>query len=207
MHNLGQTRSSQRLSYLLLTSDTFVRAPLPGMRGCTAIVHVGPALGAGFTEYTAEFETDGEIGPTVAQRFAYVIEGSLKVEIAGRETELSARGYAFFPKGMPHRMVASARSRVAVIEKPYEALPSVEAPCSMASHEDAISSHPLADDPKAVVVEVEAVRQLPHAVSLARIKADPGLGTWDLVRLPRLSVMPVTPAQWERIQELSRKEG
>jgi predicted RNA-binding protein with PUA-like domain len=67
--------------------------------------------------------------------------------------------------------------------------------------------HPLADDPKAVVVEVEAVRQLPHAVSLARIKADPGLGTWDLVRLPRLSVMPVTPAQWERIQELSRKEG
>jgi len=147
VHNLGQTRSSQRLNYLLLTSDTFVRAPLPGMRGCTAIVHVGPALGAGFTEYTAEFETDGEIGPTVAQRFAYVIEGSLKVEIAGRETELSARGYAFFPKGMPHRLVASARSRVAVIEKPYDALPSVEAPCSMASHEDAISSHPLADDP------------------------------------------------------------
>jgi predicted RNA-binding protein with PUA-like domain len=63
------------------------------------------------------------------------------------------------------------------------------------------------EDPKAVVVEVEAVRQLPHSVSLARIKVDPTLGNWDLVRLPRLSVMSVTETQWERVKELSRHEG
>ncbi len=66
---------------------------------------------------------------------------------------------------------------------------------------------PKGDDPQAVTVEVEAVRQLPHSVSLARIKADPALGNWDLVRLPRLSVMPVTDAQWVRIKELSQDEG
>jgi predicted RNA-binding protein with PUA-like domain len=55
-----------------------------------------------------------------------------------------------------------------------------------------------------VAIEVEAVRALPQAVPLARIKGDPLLASWELVRLPRLSVMPVTEAQWRRIEELSR---
>ncbi len=59
--------------------------------------------------------------------------------------------------------------------------------------------------PNAVVVTVEAVRRLHHPVSLARIKADPLLAGWDLVRLPRLSVVPVTPAQWRRVMELSEE--
>jgi len=59
-------------------------------------------------------------------------------------------------------------------------------------------------DPKAVVVEVEVVRRLHQPVPLSRIKEDPLLAAWDLVRLPRLSVMPVTEAQWRRVQELSR---
>lgn len=147
MHNLGHTRSSHRSNHLVLTSDTFVRAPLPGMCGCTAIAHIGPALGAAFTEYTAEFEKNGELGPTLAQRFAYVIEGNLAVEIAARKTELRARGYAFFPQDAPHRMVATSASRVAVIEKPYEALASIDAPTPIVSNEDAVSSRPLGDDP------------------------------------------------------------
>lgn len=64
---------------------------------------------------------------------------------------------------------------------------------------------PQADDPKEVLVEVEAVRLLPHPVSLARIKADSLLADWDLVRLPRLSVMPVRTEQWRRIEELSEQ--
>lgn len=62
---------------------------------------------------------------------------------------------------------------------------------------------PDADDPKEVLVEVEPVRSLPHPVTLARIKADALLAGWDLVRLPRLSVMPVTDEQWRRVEELS----
>jgi predicted RNA-binding protein with PUA-like domain len=66
---------------------------------------------------------------------------------------------------------------------------------------------PEADDPQEVLVEVEAVRLLPHPVSLARIKGDPLLAGWDLVRLPRLSVMPVTEEQWRRVEELSEEPG
>jgi predicted RNA-binding protein with PUA-like domain len=64
---------------------------------------------------------------------------------------------------------------------------------------------PEADDPKEVLVEVKAVRWLPHPVTLARIKADPLLSNWDLVRLPRLSVMPVSQEQWRRVEELSKQ--
>jgi predicted RNA-binding protein with PUA-like domain len=59
------------------------------------------------------------------------------------------------------------------------------------------------DDPKAVVVQVRAVRRLQYPVTLGRIKEDPVLAGWDLVRLPRLSVMPVTEDQWRRVEELS----
>jgi predicted RNA-binding protein with PUA-like domain len=61
------------------------------------------------------------------------------------------------------------------------------------------------DDPKAVVVQVRAVRRLHHPVPLGRIKDDPLLARWELVRLPRLSVMPVTDEQWHRVEELSER--
>lgn len=63
---------------------------------------------------------------------------------------------------------------------------------------------PEADDPKAVVIRVEPVRRLPHPVPLSRIKEDPQLADWELVRLSRLSVVPVTPVQWKRVEQLSR---
>jgi predicted RNA-binding protein with PUA-like domain len=59
-----------------------------------------------------------------------------------------------------------------------------------------------ADDPKAVVVTVEAVRRWRHPVSLEQIKADPVFAGWDLIRLPRLSVMAVSTEQWRRLEEL-----
>ena len=62
-------------------------------------------------------------------------------------------------------------------------------------------------DRQQVGVAVQAVRRLQHPVPLSRIKADPALADWELVRLPRMSVMPVTDAQWRRIEELSRNPG
>ena len=66
-------------------------------------------------------------------------------------------------------------------------------------------ANPRADDPKLAVVDVVPDRQLPNPVTLARIKADPDCAGWDLVRLPRLSVMPVTDQQWRAIERLARQ--
>ena len=147
MHNLGQTRGSHQSNHLLLTADTFVHTSLPGMKACSAIVHIGPAIGARFTEYTAEFEAGGELGSTTAQRFIFVIEGGVKVEVNGKSNELGPRGYAYLPQGLPHRVVGTKVSRVAVIEKPYEELDSVEPPRFIVSSEEAVASHPLDNDP------------------------------------------------------------
>ena len=54
-------------------------------------------------------------------------------------------------------------------------------------------------DPKVVVVNVEAGKPLPRAVPLAEIKADPAFADLGLVRVPRLSVVPVEPPQWQRL--------
>ena len=70
------------------------------MKGCAAIVHAGPALGAGFTEYTAEFEAGGEMGDTRAQRFIFVMEGAVKWRRRINNSKLGARGYAYLPGGL-----------------------------------------------------------------------------------------------------------
>ncbi|MEZ4984212.1 MAG: EVE domain-containing protein [Saprospiraceae bacterium] len=56
-------------------------------------------------------------------------------------------------------------------------------------------------------VRLQALRLLPHPVSLAVIKADPALADLGLVRNPRLSVMPIPPPAFEHILSLSAKEG
>jgi predicted RNA-binding protein with PUA-like domain len=65
-------------------------------------------------------------------------------------------------------------------------------------------------DPKdasgnAAVVEVGPVKKLARPVTLAEIKADAAFASFFLVRLPRLSVMPVSDAEWERIEKKSTK--
>jgi len=147
VHNLGQTRSARGADHLLLTPDTFVRAPLPGMKKCTAIVHAGPAIGAAFTQYTAEFETGGQLGETDGQRFLYVVEGNVTVESQGKKSSLEARGYAFLPQGLAHGVVAIGPSRVAVIEKNYQPLESAKPPALLISSEDSVPSNSLAGDP------------------------------------------------------------
>lgn len=58
---------------------------------------------------------------------------------------------------------------------------------------------PERENPRLVVVEVKPRRKLAEPIRLADIKSDPELKDFDLVRLPRLSVMPVTEAVWKRL--------
>lgn len=143
---LGQTRGSHQRNHVLLTPDTFVRTTLPGMKSCSAIVHTGSAMGAAFTEYTAEFEPGGTLGSTTSQRFVYVLEGELRLKLNAKRADLGPRGFTYIPQGMRHRVIATKASRAVVIEKAYQPLPSVKPPKPILSSEDAISSHPLNDD-------------------------------------------------------------
>jgi predicted RNA-binding protein with PUA-like domain len=58
-------------------------------------------------------------------------------------------------------------------------------------------------DPKRPVVDLAADQPLPKAVTLAQVKADAVLKTTELARLPRLSVMPFSEAQFQRLLRLA----
>jgi len=61
---------------------------------------------------------------------------------------------------------------------------------------------PKKKDPKLVVVTLRADRPLERPVTLAEIKADPVFAGSPLVRVPRLSVIPASAAQWRRLLAL-----
>ena len=147
MNHLGNTRSAHRRDHLLQTPDTFVRAPLPGMRKATAIVHIGPAGGAAFTQYTAEFEAGGMLAPAAEQRFVYGLDGELSV--AG--SLLRAGDYAYVPAGHGAPVSARTAARAAVIEKPYRPVAEEAPPAVYTGRESTAEAKPFLGDPALVV--------------------------------------------------------
>jgi predicted RNA-binding protein with PUA-like domain len=63
---------------------------------------------------------------------------------------------------------------------------------------------PADKDGKFYAVDVVPVRKLKQPVTLAAIKADKSFVTFPLTRIPRLSVMPVTDDEWDRIEAMSK---
>lgn len=62
-------------------------------------------------------------------------------------------------------------------------------------------------DPKWECVDIRAVRKLPRAISLDEAKAEPRLREMVLVNNSRLSVQPVSDAEWTVILELAGDQG
>lgn len=63
---------------------------------------------------------------------------------------------------------------------------------------------PEKDDAKMLVVDIEPVRALKRAVTLAEVKAHPKLKNFDLVRNSRLSIMKVSDEQWEIMEGMAK---
>jgi predicted RNA-binding protein with PUA-like domain len=63
---------------------------------------------------------------------------------------------------------------------------------------------PKEEDEKLVVVDLKPKTKLKQPVTLSDIKADPAFAGWDLLRIGRLSVVPVPDAMWTRIEELAK---
>lgn len=136
------TRSANWSDHRLQTPETFVRAPLPGMRKATAIVHASPAGGARFVQYTAEFEAGGALAASGDQRFVYVLEGGLTIGGA----KLGAGDYAYVAPGDATALAADVASRAAVIEKPFQPLGDAR-PSTFTGREAQVAATRLADDP------------------------------------------------------------
>jgi predicted RNA-binding protein with PUA-like domain len=62
-------------------------------------------------------------------------------------------------------------------------------------------------DGRLAVIDVVPERKLARPVTLKEIKADAAFASFPLVRMSRLSVMPVTDAEWKRIEKLGDTRG
>lgn len=62
---------------------------------------------------------------------------------------------------------------------------------------------PALNDSKYVVVDIRSVRSLLHPVTLTQIKQSDQFTDFDLIRLPRLSVVPVSAEYWQQILQLA----
>lgn len=62
---------------------------------------------------------------------------------------------------------------------------------------------PTTDDTNWVVVEIAPFKKLKNPVTLATLKATPEMAEMQLVRLSRLSVSAVTPAEFDKVIALS----
>lgn len=148
MHELGETRSRNRPDHRLQTPDTFVRTPLPCLAGGFVVVHAAPSLGCSFAQYTVEFGESGGLLDSVPglQRFVYVLEGCVRLDISGfSESLLAAGGFAYLGSDQNHSLHGAPASRIAVIER---APASSGADASViVSEEEAIVSAPLMGDP------------------------------------------------------------
>jgi (S)-ureidoglycine aminohydrolase len=147
MHNLGNTRSRSRREYLLQTPDTFVRTELPGMKKASAIVHISPAGGAAFTQYTADLEEGGALGSIDAQRFIFVLQGAVNLKHGSVVQRFVVNGYAYIPADIEHEITATEGARIVVIEKHYQSISSQAPPSILIGSEDSVSSVPLNGDP------------------------------------------------------------
>ena len=154
MHSLGQTRSSNSRDHLLLTPDTFVRTPLPGIDRGMAIVHVSPAAGAAFTQYTVELEAGGAFAATesaTAQRFLYILSGAADISTEYSFHSLIPGSFAYIPVGFAHTLTARQATRVAVIEKIYQPLSGFPLPAFLVGDEATVTPTALLDDPDLLV--------------------------------------------------------
>lgn len=65
--------------------------------------------------------------------------------------------------------------------------------------------NPKEKDPRFVVVDVKFKKKLQRPVKLGEIKANPKFKDWELLRISRLSVMPVSSLIWSEIIKISQK--
>ncbi len=154
MQNLGATRNGSAHDHFLLTPETFVRAPLPGMKQATAIVHAAPASGAGFTAYTVEFESGGRMETGVAQMFIYVLDGFVTID----NTTLSPNQYAYLPPASGTHIAAHGTARALVIEKLHAGLDG-QTPEAFTGDEQAVDPMPLEGEP-----DIEVRQLLPRSI-------------------------------------------
>jgi len=118
----GTTRTRIAARHALITSDGWVPSYYQGAEGATVVLHITPAMGAGFTQFRASWESAGSLPlPQTSgiERLVYVMQGSVSLRGAVNAA-LQTGGYAFLPPDTSTELKADAGAEITVFEKRFE---------------------------------------------------------------------------------------
>lgn len=149
MHPLGQTRTVVHPNHAFIAPDSHVSGPLNGWTKTQATILISPQMGAKFTQYLVTVEAAGKVGPTLfdVERFVYLLEGKMVIEIDERTTNLDADHYVYLPPNFNYHLQALQKSRLVLFERYYVPLPKVSPPDVIIGHKHDIDPQPFMNDP------------------------------------------------------------
>lgn len=88
--------------WAVIPKDGLVNNVIPNIKGCKVSIVASPKMGASFVQYIIEATKDG--GTTAPfgtdegiETFIYIVDGSAKIKVGGKEETFHAGGYAYAP--------------------------------------------------------------------------------------------------------------
>ena len=150
----GVTRSKVTRNHALITPDTHVRSPLIGWKNAEAIVHITPAIGARFFQYTAILSADSTSNSATeaaTQRFAYVLDGQVQIgeDAKSIQQKLEPGEYAFIPANSELKIFSDTGAQLEIFEKRYVPLAGTSTPKPVFGSRQSAPSEAFMGDPDA----------------------------------------------------------
>jgi (S)-ureidoglycine aminohydrolase len=139
----GDTRTNIAARHALIAPDSHVPSCIPGIEKAAPVILISPRMGAGLTQILVTFQESGSafFAANAYERFAYVVGGSIRVEIDGQKHQLKEGGYAFTPAGQTcHLFDPSPGTQVNLFIKEYVALDAMPTPRSVVGNQSDIPS-------------------------------------------------------------------
>lgn len=144
------SRTHVARDHALITPESHVPAPLPGWSGASAITLIAPVMGAGFVQALVALQPAARSAMPLpgVERFVFVLEGDLSLQVAGQGHVLTKEGYALLPADTEHTLTSREGARLFLLEKRYVPLPG-HAARVVVGHENEAQSVDFLGDPSA----------------------------------------------------------
>ena len=134
----GVTRTHVGPRHALIGPDGHVPSLLPGVEKATSIVLISAEMGARLSHPLLTFSAGGQAAfpANEAEAFAYILSGSVRVEVGGNSHELNAGSYVFSPAGQTWKLKEPVEgTQVNMFVKKYVPLAGFRTPESIVGHE------------------------------------------------------------------------
>jgi (S)-ureidoglycine aminohydrolase len=145
----GDSRTHIGPRHALIAPDGHVPSSLPGIDKATAVVLISEELGASFTQVLFTLQANGGavLPSSGAEAFAYIVRGSVNVEIGGHNHSLSEGGFVFAPAGLAWKLErASEGAQLNLFFKRYVPLDGAVPPAIVVGREGQVTGQPYLGD-------------------------------------------------------------